>query len=247
MAEAAGPTLVLAGFGASSALQMTVEAQQMAVHIGQVLSLGLPERLRVLLARQHVAITPLDHLLAERPFAEGYAAVAQAVLGRAEKDPPAMFISQGSPLFANAITRYLMAEANRLQLSVRIFPGVSPIDVVVAEVGLDVGRAGLQTISASGLAARPAALNPRMPLLLLELAGLAAGGGSAEAYGPLVEMLGREYPASQPVTLINMTGDGSISRATVTLANFAELLPKIDASSCLFVDIRKRATSAETA
>jgi uncharacterized protein YabN with tetrapyrrole methylase and pyrophosphatase domain len=247
MAQAGGPTLILAGFGASSPLQMTVEAQQTAVHIGRVLSLGLPERLRALLARQGVGVVTLDHLFLGKPFAEGYAAVGQAVLARAQKDPPAMFISQGSPLFVNAITRYLATEANRLELSVRIFPGVSAIDVVVAEIGLDVGRAGLQTLSAGGLVARPVALNPRMPLLLLELAGLAAEGASAEAYGALAETMLRAYPESQPITLINMTGNGSISRLTVTLAKFGELLPKIDTSSCLFVDIRRKAISGKNA
>ena len=241
MAEADGPRLVLAGFGASSALQLTVEAQQMAVHIGRVVALGLPERLRALLARQGVTVTPLDDLFAGRPFAEGYAAVAQAVLARAEKDPPAMFISQGSPLLMNAITRFLVAEALRLELSLRVFPGVSPVDVIVAEVGVDVGRTGLMTISASGLLARKAALNPRAPLLLLELAGVRPEGASAEAYGPLVELLRGEYPESQPITLINMGGEGGITRATVALADFGELLPNIDASSCLYVDIRRKA------
>lgn len=243
MADVNGPRLILAGFGASSALQITVEAQQMAAHVGHVLSLGLPDRLRANLERQGVTVASLDELLDRDSFAEGYAAVAQAVLARAENDPPAMFISQGSPLFVNAITRYLVAEANRLEFGVRIFPGVSPVDAIVAEIGLDVGRAGLQTISASGLVARPAALNPRMPLLLLELAGVPAAGESAEAYGRLVEMLLADYPENQAVTLINMTGDGTISRATVTLTSFGELIPKIDASSCLFVDIRRRATT----
>ncbi|MEP6870885.1 MAG: SAM-dependent methyltransferase [Anaerolineaceae bacterium] len=247
MADLTGPALVLAGFGSSSPLQLTVEAQQMAVFIGQALSLGLPERLRTLLARQGVELTELDHLLTDRSFAEGYAAIGQAVLARAQKDPPAMFISQGSPLFANAITRYLAAEANRLQLAVRIFPGVSVLDVVVAEIGIDVGRAGLQTITAGGLVARPVALNPRMPLLLLEIAGLAADGGSAEAYGPLVALLLESYPGSQPVTLINTTGNGSISHLTATLETFGELLPNIDTSSCLFIDIRRRAPTVETA
>lgn len=247
MADVEDPALILAGFGSSSALQMTVETQQMAVHVGRVLTLGLPERLRALLTRQGVTVLALDELLQRATFAEGYAAVGQAVLSRAQKDPPAMFISQGSPLLANAITRFLAAEANRLELTVRILPGVSPIDVVVAEIGVDLGRAGLQTLSASGLVARPVALNPRMPLLLLELAGLAAEGGSAEAYGPLVETMLGAYPETQPITLINMIGDGSIARATVTLARFGELLPRIDTSSCLFVDIRRKAEAAETA
>jgi hypothetical protein len=240
MAEAAGPALILAGFGSSSPLQMTLEAQQMAAHIGHVLSLGLPERLRLLLTRQGVEVTALDHLLAEKPFAEGYAAIGQVVLARARKDPPAMFISQGSPLFVNAVTRYLAAEAAGLKLAVRIFPGVSPVDVIVAEFGIDVGRAGLQTLTAGGLVARPAAISPRMPLILLQLAGLAAGGQSAEAYGPLVEVLQKVYPANQPITLVNMNGGGSIARLTVALEKFAELLPKIDLSSALFIDIRRK-------
>lgn len=218
----------------------------MAVSIGQVVSLGLPERVRTLLARQGVTVTPLDDRFAGKPFAEGYAAVAQAVLSRAEKDPPAMFISQGSPLLVNAITRFLVAEATRLEMPFRVFPGVSPIDVVVAEIGIDVGRTGLQAISAGGLLARPVALNPRMPLLLLELAGIQPAGASPEAYGPLVELLQGEYPPAQPITLINMSGEGGITRATVTLANFGELLPNIDASSCLFVDIRRRAPASQT-
>lgn len=242
--DAKGPSLILAGFGTSSELQLTVETQQMAVHVGQVLALGLPERLRALLARQGVAVTPLDELLTGKPFAEGYAAVAQAVLARAETDPPAMFISQGSPLFANAITRFLVAEATRMELPFRTYPGVSPVDVVVAELGLDVGRSGLQVISASGLLQRPNALNPRMPLLLLQLAGVTPQGASAEAYGPLVEQLRSEYPPNQPVTLINLAGDGGITRATVVLENFGELLPNIDTSSCLFIDTRRKANPA---
>lgn len=245
MAEAAGPRLVLAGFGASSDLQLTVEAQQMAVHIGQVVSLGLPERLRVFLTRQAVTVTPLDEIFDGKPFAEGYAAVAQAVLARAEKDPPAMFISQGSPLLVNAITRFLVAEATRLEIPFRVFPGVSPIDVVVAEIGIDVGRSGLQTISAPSLLARPIPLNPRMPLLLLQLAGVRPEGASAEAYGPLVGRLREDYPDEQPITLVNMTGDGGITRATVTLSNFGELLPNINTSSCLFVDVRRKAAPAQ--
>lgn len=243
MAEAEGPKLILAGFGTSSALQLTIEAQQMAASIGQVVSLGLPERLRALLVRQAVTVTPLDDLFAGQPFAEGYAAVAQAVLARAEQDPPAMFISQGSPLFANAITRFLVAEALRRELPLRVFPGVSAVDVVVSEIGVDAGRTGLLTISAAGLLARTHALNPRVPALLLELAGLQPDGASTEAYGPLLELLRANYPENQPITLVNMPGEGGITRLTVALSNFAELLPNIDSSSCLFVDIRQRATT----
>jgi hypothetical protein len=40
-----------------------------------------------------------------------------------------------------------------------------------------------------------------------------------------------------------MNGGGSIARLTVALEKFAELLPKIDLSSALFIDIRRKPAS----
>lgn len=244
MATKAQPELVLAGFGTSSPLQISLEAHQAAVRSGRVLALGLPGRLGDALTRQGVEITMLDHLFEGQPFADAYAAVAQTVLARAEADPPAVFLTQGNPLLLNAINRYLFSEAGKRGIAVRVYPAVSPIDVVVSELGIDVGRVGLQTISARGLVARPAALNPNVPLLLLQLAGLVGDGQSAEAYGALVETLRRSYPDIQPVTLCNMPGDGGMGRATATLARFGELVPHIDTSSCLFIDITQKVASA---
>jgi len=242
------PNLILAGFGTSNSLQITVDAQQTAVRLGRVLALGLPGRLCGLLQRQGVEVTELGHLLEGKGFAEGYAAVAQVVLAGAEHDPPVMFLSQGNPLLQNALNRFLVTEAKRRGHSVRVYPGVSPIDVVISELGIDVGNVGLQTLSARGLVARPAALNPRVPLLLLQLAGLADGGASAEAHAQLAAVLGRGYPRSQPITLLNMPGDGRVVRATVTLDRFGAFIPHIDASSALFIDVGQAmpATAAAT-
>ena len=163
MAEAEGPKLVLAGFGASSALQLTVEAPQMAAHIGQVVSLGWPERTRDFLFRHGVTVTPLDDLFAGESFAEGYGAVSQAVLARARtRRPPA---------------------GRRFSRSVRPARGIDA---------------------------------SRIP---------------------------RE-PANHPHQNEGRRGN---LRATVTLESFGELLSNIDASSCLFVDIRQKAKAPETA
>ena len=252
MARARLPDLILAGFGASDALQITVEAQQAVVRAGRVLALGLPGRLRTVLERQGVEITDLDDRFAGAAAAEAYAATAAAVLARAEQDPPAVFLSQGNPLLLNAVNRYLVVEANKRKLTVRVYPGVSPVDAIVADLGIDVGRSGLQTLSARGLVDRPVSLNPMTPMLLLQLAGVATDGASAEAYGRLLAVLEHAYPPSQPVTMLNMPGDGRITRATVTIERFAELLPHIDASSSLFIDITRgqpanSATSATAA
>lgn len=240
VADAPEAALILAGFGSSSPLQLTVEAQQLAGQAGRVLGLGVPQRLRALFERMGAEVIELDQLMAGRDFAEAYAAVAQTVLARAQQDPPAMFVTQGSPLFANAISRFLVSEARRLDLPVRILPGVSPIDVIVAELGIDVGRAGLQTISVRAFASRVGVTSRRMPLLLLDVGGVASGGPSSDAFAQLAEALAREYPPDQPITLVNIAG-GGITRVTVSLERVAELLPHVDPSSTLFVDVARKA------
>lgn len=246
MAENRGPDVILAGFGSSDALQLTVEAQQVAVRAGRILALDLPPRLKALLERQGVEVTDLASLYRPGAFAEAYAAIAETVLARAAADPPALFLSQGSPLLMNAVTRYLMVEAKKRGLAVRTYPAVSPIDAVVAELGVDVGLSGLQTLSARGFLAKPGLVNVRMPLLLLQVAGVTGGDVSAEAFGPLTLALAEIYPQSQPLTLLNMPGDGRVTRATVTVARFGELISHIDTSSSLFIDVARQPAPATT-
>jgi hypothetical protein len=210
------------------------------VRAGRVLALAPPPRLTQLLDRQGVTVTDLAHLLEGKDFAAGYAAIAETVLATAAQHPPAVFLSQGSPLLLNGVTRYLVAEAKKRDLTLKVYPAVSPIDAIVADLGIDVGGSGLQTIAARTFAAKPARVTSAMPLLLLQVAGVPGAAESAEAYGPLAQALGAVYSAEQPVTLLNMPGDGHISRATVTVERFGELVPHIDTSSSLFIDAVKR-------
>jgi hypothetical protein len=234
------PDVVLAGFG-SGASQLTIEAQQVAVRVGRALALDLPPRLKELLERQGVSVTELSGLFEDRPFAEAYAAVGETVLAHGRQAPPAVFLSQGSPLFLNAITRYIAAEAAKRGLSVRSYPGVSPVDAIVADLGIDVGQGGLQIISARGLVARPERVHTHAPLLVLQAGGVASPESSAEAFGPLARVLSMQYPPEHALTLLNMPGDGGVTRATVTVARFAELIPHIDNSSSLYLERAERA------
>jgi hypothetical protein len=83
-----------------------------------------------------------------------------------------------------------------------------------------------------------------VPLLLLQLAGLAHASVPAEterpnegALGSLMEHLGRSYPSDHLVSLLNLpAGEGRGSRTTVPLARLSELVPKIASTSHLFID-----------
>lgn len=127
---------------------------------------------------------------------------------------------------------------------------VSPIDAVVCQTGLDVGTFGLQVFDAQRVVAREQQFNPGVPLLLLQLAGVAATEAGvplpsdADAYAPLGDYLARFYPVDHTVTHLTYGADrGGI--ASVPLDRFSELVPNIGAGSTLFVDLARQQRPAE--
>jgi uncharacterized protein YabN with tetrapyrrole methylase and pyrophosphatase domain len=239
MAKTPLPDLILAGFGSPTALQLTVETQQFASQAGRVITLGLSERLAALLKRQGVEIAPLDGMLAGDDFATSYASIAETVLATAKEDPPALFLTQGSPLLMNTITRYLLVEARKRSLSVQTLAGVSAFDQVVAELGLDVGGTGVQVVGGKVLAESPQTVNPRVPLIVLDAAVASAGTGRS-VVECLAAGLSALYPASQPVTVLNPSGSG-LSRKTASLATFETLAELLQPGASLFVDVARGA------
>ena len=134
----------------------------------------------------------------------------------------------------------------------QVLPAVSPIDAVVCRTGLDVGTFGLQVFDARRVVAREQRINPEVPLLLLQLAGVAAAeaGGplplDTDAYAALGDYLARFYPPDHTVThLADGAGQGHV--ASVPLNRFSELVPDIGAGSTLFVDLVREQRPAEKA
>lgn len=231
------PALIIAGFGSVAALQLTLETQQLAVRAGKVIAIGLPPRIASLLKRQGVGLTELDDAFEAVDSAVAYARVAETVLATAAQDPPVLFLSQGSPLLLNSITRYLAVEARARNLSVLILPGVSPVDAVVADLGIDVGGSGLQIIAARGFIDRPDLINPGMPLLLLE-AGASLSSGDGSGREALPASLRRRYPETQPITALKPSANG-LTRKTARLSRFHELEAALEPSASLFVDVAR--------
>jgi hypothetical protein len=119
---------------------------------------------------------------------------------------------------------------------------VSPLDVMISYLGIDVATFGLQVFTAAGLLARRAEPNPAVPLFVLELAGLGIGadGAALDRYRSLVRHLGRAYPGGHSVTLVNLTAvPGRRSHASVPLSQFGKLLPHVAVNSHLFIDAAK--------
>ncbi len=249
----ARPALILAGYGVGDLLQITVESQRALARAARVFSIGLPPNLGSLLRSQRVKCVDLSTLFTGgRPYAEVYLDVADTVLRAAETDPPAVLLCEGNPLVSNALNRFLLVKAKERKLATQVLPGVSPIDSLICQVGLDVGTFGLQVFDARRLFSRELPIHPSVPLLLLQVAGVALAETSAtfepnpDDYRPLTEYLGLFYPPTHIVVhLPNSTDPQATTASAAPLSAFDSFVPRFGPASTLFVDRLRHPRAAD--
>lgn len=235
------PHIILLGYGVTDTLQLTVESQRILSRFGSAYAVGLPPNLDAFLKSQRVKVTDLRAKLAPgREFADAYLDIAHTLVTKAATERPVILLAPGNPLMFNAIGRYLAMEGRRLGLTVQAAPAVSPLDVIVSGLGLDVSTFGLQVFDATRLVARRIALNPAVPALLLSADTFAASTvpvtSEHRRLAPLAAYLGRCYPAGHAVSVITLDSGGMRLRgATIEgLGEDGEALPP---GSHLFLDI----------
>ncbi len=239
-----GPNLIFLGHGVTDTLQLTVEAQRILARVGKVYCIHFPPNLKRYLKSLRVQCVDLtDRFGAGRAFGEVYLEIADFLLRRAAEERPVVVLTHGNPLFLNSLNRFLIMQAGQRGLSVEAYPGISPIDTFLCQLGLDVGAFGLQLFEAGQLVTRKQRINPGVPLFLLQPAGFAArqvrspGAQPDDEYRPLVGYLANFYPADHPITLLNAAdGQKSATQTTVPLRRFLELVPQIRNTSNLFIN-----------
>jgi len=242
--------LVLLGYGVDDSLQISVNAQRLLAATGRAYTLGVPANLARLLASQRVETVDLsDRFTLGRRFEDAYLDVAEFLLRRTTEERPVIFLTYGSPLFLNSLGRFLFVQARQRNLTVDVRPAISQFDQIVSDLGIDVGAGGLQLFDARRLLRKRQQLNPAVPLLLLQLAGVQATAVPDDGlppepgdYAEIAEYLKQAYGAEQLVTLLNLdAGSRAASRTTLPLARFAELVPQIVSTSHLFVEAARPA------
>ncbi len=240
----ATPHVILLGYGVTDSLQLTVEAQRVLSRYGAAYSIGLPANLGTFLKSQRVKVTDLSsRLRAGSEAADGYLEVAHFLIERTASERPVILLAPGNPLMFNAIGRYLAMEGQRLGLSLQALAGISPLDLILAGIGLDVSTFGLQVFDATQLMKRRPGLNPEVPLVLMHL------GAFAEQSGPAIEaleQLGRHllgcYPPEHVAVHVVLEQSGMTVRGT-NLGERAALEATLSSGSHLFIDaVRQQRT-----
>ena len=245
----ATPHLILLGYGVTDSLQLTVESQRILARYGNAYALGLPANLEAFLKSQRVKVTDLSTRLAPgRPFADAYLEIAHELIAKTATERPVIFLAPGNPLMFNAVGRYLAMEGRRLGLSVHSAPALSPLDLVISGLGLDVSTFGLQVFDATRVVARRIELNTAVPALLMHLDGFGSanvpGAETARNLGPLAAHLARCYPADHVATIVTLDVAG-MRLANVALNRLASAGGELQPGAHLFLDLVRAAPSSQ--
>jgi hypothetical protein len=235
------PDIILAGLGARDRAELSVEVQRLLTRVGRAFALGLTPGLRTLMASMRVHVTELDgHFAPGKAFGQVYADVASTVLQQTALEKPVVLLTRGNPMFMNTVCRTLVIEGRRLGLNVQVLPGISLVDTLVNDIGIDVGIYGLQVFDAHWLTLRRLPLSSKVPALILNMEGFGLesvpANGATRSFDPLLDHLECHYQRDHAVTMIRTGPSGGLAferRSLHALREAQDLLPSL---TCLFLD-----------
>lgn len=215
-------------------MQLGLNAQNVLQQYGFAFSVAASPAFTRYLQSVGVELEPLDEVMLKADDSlDAILDAADLVLKQAELEQPVLVLVPGNPLFLNSLSRFLVSEGRARGLVVETLSGVSQLDVLINELGVDVAARGIQIFDASSLLAAETALNTLIPTVLFRLSGLTGGGNSLAA---LKALLKSSYSDDHLVTLFNSgTSSTGPSHATCQLLAMEDFDEHIDSSSSLFI------------
>jgi hypothetical protein len=207
--DGSAPDIWIAGLGIATACQVTREVEQAIRASREVLYLDTGVATRRYLDGLCARVTSLyeDTYFEERSRDSGYRRLAARVVAAALDHPPVTLAIHGHPLVAATAPFLVMEQARSAGLSVRVLPGISAIDTVLADLCLDPVVHGIQMYEATDLLLRRRPLQPDVPALLWQIGPLetclhSMRVSSAERFARLVAHLRLFYPPRHRVVAI---------------------------------------------
>ena len=172
--DAAAPDIWIAGLGVSTAVQVTREVEQAIRASREVLYLDTGVATREYLEGLCPRVTSLyEETYAEEGWREsGYERTAARVIEAALDRAPVTFAIHGHPLIAAHPPFLVMERARAMGLRVRVLPGVSAIDAILADLRLDPVVHGFQMYEATDLLLRRRPLQADVPALIWQIGPL---------------------------------------------------------------------------
>lgn len=164
----------LVGLGISSVFQITAQAIQALRQSEEVFYLDTGVATDEYLRQFCPRVTSLyaAHYAEGRGRLNAYNHMAAMVIDAALDHPPVTFAVHGHPLIAASAPSTVLKLAGVLDLAVDCQPGISAIDTVFADLGVDPVSSGCQMYEATDLLLRRRPLQPDVPALLWQIGSL---------------------------------------------------------------------------
>lgn len=148
-----------------------------------------------------------------------YARIERIVLDEVRRGGPTVgHITDGHPLLFDDVSWSLVRRGRKLGLKVVALPGVSCLDTMVLELGVDLGN-GTQILEATQVLHYDLALNPYLATFLFQIGSFGTNFVSATTrrnrkgrFTPLVDHLLKFFPRGHPAVLISSSGRGRPAR-----------------------------------
>jgi precorrin-3B methylase len=172
--DAAAPDIWIAGLGVATTVQVTREVEQAVRASREVLYLDTGVATREYLEGLCPRVTSLyeETYFEERWRETGYERTAARVIEAALDHAPVTFAIHGHPLIAAHPPFLAMERARAAGLRVRVLPGVSAIDTILADLRLDPVVHGFQMYEATDLLLRRRPLQADVPALIWQIGPL---------------------------------------------------------------------------
>jgi hypothetical protein len=236
-------SLVVVGTGIQWAGQTTLAAQRAIQQADRVLFAVADAWTARWVRSLNPAAESLPYAQGNTPRRRIYAEMVERILGEVRKGLKVCAVFYGHPGVLAKAAHNAVRRAREEGFSARMLPGVSSIDCLFADLGLDPGQDGLQLFEATDFLIRGRLVDARTPLVLCQIGGV----GNANAFDPsdvacirrglaaLSEHLCRIYPAGHEGVIYEAPAQPLDSPRLDSVALSALAGARVDDVSTLYV------------
>ena len=218
--------LLVVGIGIQWAGQTTAAAKSAVEHADRVLYAVADGHAAEWIRSLNSRATSLQYPRDGRPRAEIYRAMAQEIVAELARSTRVCAVFYGSAAVLTSPAHYAVTLARQAGYSARLVPGVSFLDCLFCDLGVDPAR-GCQIYEASDLLRRELVPDPRVQLILCQPAMAANRSAYAservhDGLQQLLRHLLRAYPPEHPVIIYEASAH-PLKPARIERATLAEL------------------------
>lgn len=219
------PDIYIVGLGINGIEHVTRETEAACRRSNEILA--VPTNPAVLTYLQSLCpkitdLHPLSYREDERRM-NAYDTMSAMTLAAALEHPPVTFATYGHPYIYVCPTRLILDAAPLLGLTVEVQPGISSLDTMFIDLGVDPAVDGLQMYEATDLLVRRRPLQPDVPCLLwqvgsVESALYSTADSRPERFFRIRDYLLQYYPEKHEVTAVFSAHHPLMESTKVTFA-----------------------------